>query len=133
MIIETKYNLGDFVYVILRKQKSTTVDCSACSGTGRITLNNGKDRSCPECYGRRTETTWEPEAWALSYESSGNIGRIGVERYAVEYQDMEDVTQYMLNSTGVGSGTLWKEERLFLTVELAQAECDRLNEEDGNV
>ena len=38
----------------------------------------------------------------------------------------------MCEETGIGSGSIHYGNRLFLTIEDAQVECDRRNEEEGN-
>jgi hypothetical protein len=57
------------------------------------------------------------------------VGRVTVEEtvsHAYPEESGLKIT-YMLHGTGVGSGQVWKEERLFATREEAAEFCDRTN------
>ena len=131
MKITTKFNLGDAVYPIQRGGCSIFIPCKTCNGTGRITITeSGENLLCPKCYGRKGSQEWQQLKWGIPF-SAGTIGKIDLELYAEEYhEDHDDKTQYMLSITGVGSGTLWYENQLFLSHEEAQKECDKRNEEN---
>ena len=54
------------------------------------------------------------------------IGKVDIEEYAEQYKEQyRSKVTYMLDDTGVGSGAIWKEDRLFATEEEAQDFCDR--------
>lgn len=123
--MNTKFSLNDFVYVITRGGYDAFIPCETCNGAGKVELvNNGKQISCPDCYGRKGNKKWIQDKWIC--ETFGKIGKIETQFYADEYE-RENEIRYMLDSTGVGSGTCWKEEHLFLSFEDAKAECERLN------
>ena len=140
MKFETKYSCGDIVYEIAYSTRRYEVACPACEGTGKVTLANG-ERMCPECYGRRTEWRHVDTEWHVT--GALTVGEVRVS-YRSEYTEGEDTIacntghqeekyteEYMCRETGIGSGRVYKLERLFPTLEDARAECDRLNAEKG--
>ena len=96
-----------------------------CSdGRTIINVNNTKKtRRCPDCGGNGGHREWECDKWHVCNKSCGRIGKIIVEIY-----DGKEEYKYMLDSTGVGSGTLWSEDVLFLNEIDAQIECNKRNE-----
>lgn len=122
MIIETKYSLNDNVYYISNNYEEKWISCSACGGSGIVILLDNEEHKCPECYGSGGKTKWLPKKWAI--EDSGTIGLIRAEVTKGEKQKY----QYMLNETGIGSGRLHYEDRLFISKEEAQKECDLRND-----
>lgn len=127
MEIKTKFNLNDTVYPIVRHGYNGVKKCETCSGLGTVKINNTeKEITCPDCYGRGGHEEWIPERWVLSSDV-GKIGKIDIELYAKKYTSYKDEYRYMLSSTGVGSGTCWKEEDLFLSSEEAIKECELRN------
>ena len=127
MQITTKFNLGQTVYPIRSCPKQVVTTCSTCGGSGRVTIVN-KGYKCPECYGTGTKTHTEPQKWQVVDTAISKIGSVSVELYTKYHQKInENQIRYMLEATGVGGGTLWNEDDLFATLEEAQAECDRRN------
>ncbi len=128
MKITTKYDLKDFVYPIKQGGYDEFINCETCEGKGIINVNNTKKTIlCPVCWGHRGHKKWKADKWYVCKESYGQIGKVVVEIYDKKYHDGKKEYKYMLDSTGVGSGTLWYEDRLFASVEDAQAECNRKN------
>jgi Zn finger protein HypA/HybF involved in hydrogenase expression len=123
----TKYNLDDKVYPILKTHTYQWIQCKSCSGTGKIKLNDGEIIYCPKCYGRCGEKEIDKKIWIIDYEHIGKIGNVRTENYSKKYRSEKDEVRYMLDSTGVGSGTVWHEEDLYLTEKEAQVECDKRN------
>lgn len=124
--IKTKYNFNQWVFPIMLKHEDKWIPCKSCNATGRITLADGEITYCPKCYGERGKKEYLPVKWMLGCEHHGQIKNIKVDLYSnKKYGESE--YRYMLSSTGVGSGSLWYEEDLFLVEEEAQAECDRRN------
>jgi len=143
MILETKYDLNQDVYLIKQDHRKEWVPCPACGGKGHVTLLNG-DRTCPECYGRAGSYINLQLEWMVgqlltigkvSYEVT-NIKPDGIFDNVGSYKEGNNkvVIKYMAYQTGVGSGTLWPEEKLFPTREEAEQECVKRNQEksDGN-
>jgi len=120
MKFESKYNLDDTVYTIWSNQKQNIVKCPTCEGKGSYTLKDSIERSCPECYGRKTKTIFEKESWKI--QKTLTIGQIRIQ----ETEEEKEI-KYMCYETGIGSGTIYSEETLFATKEKAQKECDTIN------
>ena len=119
MKLESKYDLNNFVHSIERKSVEKSITCSDCDGTGFIkTLSNNKVK-CTFChYG--TISKFEKEKWLV-----GSILTIG--KIAITKEKLFIGVTYMCKETGIGAGTVWKENLLWSTKDLAQLECDRLN------
>lgn len=138
MKFESKFSLNQKVYQISYHTEEKTVKCEACNGIGKITMLNGKQTICPECYGRCANTIRGEQKWFIenlqltigqcrgeitSIEKTGMFDNIG------EYNS-ENITsayQYMCYETGINSGTVYYEETLFDIKEEAQDECDKRN------
>jgi len=128
MDIKTKYDLGQFVYTIRKCGSEKFVTCGLCGGTGNVVIN-GKERTCPDCYGIGGNNEWVPEKWRVLERS--HIGKVEVALYT-DATKGKNRTVYMINSTGIGSGTLWDEDHVFLSDQEAQDECVKRNEEETN-
>jgi hypothetical protein len=122
MNIKTKYNLGQFVVTIMHCGSEKYVECKLCNATGRVLINS-EYRTCPDCYGRCGNKEWVSEEWRIVQYS--HIGKISIEKYGDKTKNR---TYYMINSTGIGSGTCWYEKDVFLSNEEAQKECNKRNE-----
>lgn len=138
MKINTKFGINDTVYLIRKDNEQKWVKCPACSGSGRIMLLDKKDRICPECYGNGGKTISLDLKWLVvgsltigkvsasieNIESDGDFSNIG------SYKEGADKYkyQYMAYETGIGSGSCYYEDHLFLDEEEAQTECDIRNE-----
>ncbi len=125
MKIETKYSLNDVVFAIAKVACRGHVTCETCNGSCVVQIiNSDRKLICPDCCGTGIQDKIVAYRW--SPEAHGKIGKVQIELYSDEYE-MENETRYMLDTTGVRSGTVWKESSLFLSPEEAQRECDRLN------
>lgn len=128
MEIKTKFNLNQKVYPIRRYRKEVVTSCPTCDGIGEVTIAD-KEYTCPGCYGSGAEIHVEPEKWQVINECISKIGQVAVTLYAERYQKRNhDRILYMLEASGVGSGSLWNEDDLFATRKEALAECERRNE-----
>jgi anaerobic selenocysteine-containing dehydrogenase len=139
MLLNTKFSLGERVYIIGTTSETTKINCPFCAGKGKIevTSTDGavtKIISCPICYGQGITTHYAPPQYNI-IRSAGlvppfTIGRVTAE-WTATAQDLASPplkkTQYMCYETGVGSGTCWAEEDLFRTEEEAQKECTKRN------
>lgn len=126
MKLTTKFSVGDWVYPISRESRPVKKPCGFCDARGRITGSDGSDRSCPECYGQRGHTTWQPERYQIPHDNP--ILHIGQVR--VTFDEKGQREQYMAHETGIDSGMLWPGAALFATKEEALAECARLNAQE---
>jgi len=128
--LTTKYDLRQTVWAIRNFAMPVNIKCGACNGAGLVLLS-GEKFSCPKCAGSGLIGWIEPEMWRV--ETCGTIGRVTAqstdERFVGESDYPATHITYMLDATGIGSGTLWAETKLFASRADAQSECDRMNAE----
>ena len=130
MEFKTKYNHGDTVYMITRHMTYKIESCPTCNNLGKVEIN-GESFTCPNCRGYSKQIA-DKEKWELyTYQECGIIGRITAESYDKKYcvNDKEKKLKftYMVDVTGIGTGSIWDENNLFLTREEAITECERRN------
>ena len=123
MEIETKFNIGDRVWVIDQCRRMIETKCPICNGDSYVNIN-GTNFKCPsgDCY-KGYVHHWEDKKWRIYLDSI--VGNIKVEVLSNSIAKVE----YMIEATGIGTGNVWKENLLFATKEEAQARCDELNKE----
>ena len=122
---EFKFNLGDKAYLIEHHYKNSYIECSDCRGE-KIKLPSGKELECPRCKGKGILTNgqimyYQPDPCPMT------IGRQGVE---ISKEKTEE--EYMCYETGVGSGSIYKAEKLFKSIDEATKESAKLNQELGD-
>lgn len=126
MTVETKFDLGQSVYIIHESCGNKQVDCKPCSGKGGI-FNDDVYFQCSKCYGSGKVTKHESFGWRVVYEKA-KVGKINIELTHPKYKEYSKRRiHYMVDATGVGSGSLWSEDNIFSTLEEAQQECDKRN------
>jgi hypothetical protein len=121
MKIETKFDLGQEVWLVKEFPKHTTIPCSGCEGRGDILLADETTYRCPKCYGNKTRIDVAPVDWHA--DGPMTIGNVRVSVFQSD-DEHEDDRVYMCHQTGIGSGTLWREEDLFGTRQEAEAAAD---------
>lgn len=122
MTLKTKFKMGESVFVIIYSSKQNTVLCDNCLGQKQ------QGWSCQKCFNRGSITEWIDHKWCLYDECCpGKIGKITVELY----HDNKQHNKYMLDETGIGSGTVWDEDQLFRSQREAELECEKRNKKDG--
>ena len=120
MIPKPKFDVGDTVWVSDTMDTKHQEQCPDCLGTGKWlgTMPTGEqfDIHCQTCYG--------------GYGSSGRVTvhahdvrvhKMTVGSVRINTGEREHPVEYMMNETGVGSGTIWYEERVHATPEEAEA------------
>lgn len=129
MSIKTKFELDQYVYIIRLATKSETNVCKLCNGKGVVNVEGSKLKAeCPECWGNGEIRETKPEEWRIVAE--GKIGRINVELYSSEYKkEYKDSIKYMIDTTGVGCGSLYNEEDIYPTHNSAIITCAKFNRE----
>ena len=124
-MLEAKFKINQKVYAVSSKSVSRRehVKCAVCNSTGKIKIvGKDNDYNCPVCRGEM-KTVYDGFEYVISYPKA-SIGKVQIEEYAARYDEKSRVT-YMLKETGVGSGTIWREERLFATEEEAKEFCEK--------
>jgi RNA polymerase subunit RPABC4/transcription elongation factor Spt4 len=125
----TKFSLGDHVYIVDSHRFERIVRCKPCHNTGKVIIGD-EELICPKCNGRSTHTQYAGEKFYIT-EFDTVVGKIGIEEIEAGYYRREDEPNpkitYMVVATGVGSGTLWPEDKLFRSEEEAQQFCDQEN------
>lgn len=126
-MLQAKFKVGQKVYAVSNKSDSREihVKCDVCNSTGKVKVN-GRDEEyiCPACKGR-TETEHYGYNYVISYPRA-KIGKVQIEEYSKKYEkEYKSNVKYMLEETGVGSGSLWREDRLFATEKDAQDFCEK--------
>lgn len=150
MKFETKFNIGDSVYIVHTSREPTRIPCTKCNG--EIKVVDGYEYVCTfcknACYtgkfadGSPVEIWHEKTSICIPYQHNWDngvpgkkthtIGKINVEFTGKNYDRYNKecgkvIVRYMCVETGVGSGTLWKEEDCFASEEEALEECGRRN------
>ena len=113
MRLETTYGLGDIVYVAQPTSREERHSCRPCGGEGKIKALDDSVQSCSTCYGRQYTVTHT----SIYKTMALTIGEVRVQRRNTEQENV-----YMCVETGIGSGRLWKEEKLHES--RGQAEID---------
>lgn len=120
MKLTTKYSVGDTVYRKVPEYRDyRVVMCELCMGTGRVTIAGAEDRhaECPDCSGRGDIGKDFP---VPAVAQALTIGQVTVTTRNKTDRGEKEVV-YMAKQTGIGSGTLHREENLFSTAEEALA------------
>lgn len=130
MNVETKYSLGQVLWGIEQSYKVVSIICVDCEGEAQIQYH-GVSYECRRCHGKGSTGNksvglcWSP---ATRLPEGGMVGRIEVLLYSPGTSGYTSRTAYMLEPTGVGSGTSWAEDNLFPTEEEAGFACVMRNE-----
>lgn len=119
-MLKPKYKLNQELWAVSATYNTHTehIECKVCDSTGKVKIN-GEKYECPKCYGR-TITVRDDSRYFV--DGHGKVGQINTEEYAEGYKCKNSIT-YMLDSTGVETGVLWRESRLFPTEEAAKEFC----------
>lgn len=137
MKFESKFNIGDKVYLIRNKAERRFVECKACAGSGKLDGKDGIKYDCSLCHGRCGNYEYGNIKWVVEIHNL-TIGKIdisftcstGIEgMIGNNYKSQKEYKErYMCEETGIGNGAVYDFEYLFKSEEDAQEECDRRNE-----
>ena len=112
---EVKYRIGQVVWQARSVWSPKIIKCKVCAGLGTVNAKIPRKKSyvnikCPECNGTRSIIS---EDYSFhSHVKKLTIGSIQIDTY-------RQTVKYMMNETGVGSGTLYYQDELFSTEEEA--------------
>ncbi len=117
-ILETKYSVGDVVYFATTISTKKRHSCPDCLGTGKWSAKSpaGGDFEfrCPRCsrsYMQNAELSLD----YTSFEPMVEVRTIGSVRVDTAHGEHDSRASYMCLETGVGSGTVYNEDRLIET------------------
>lgn len=123
MKIETKFNVGDIVYVCKNNSTYEEEPCKICEGTGNVTLK-GKSFCCPECKGNKFTYTKKVTRFI---PEKGTIRKVIV--FVSNNNDNIRIhTRYETKSSRHGSIAECR-NIIFATKEEAEYRCKELNDE----
>lgn len=120
MIPQPKYKIGQKVWNAGATWGQTPQPCKICQGLGRIEASHVMGTSsiqCPMCYGKGTDGACS----FVPYVKLLTVGGIRVETWARKGEEVG----YMCKETGVGSGTIYYEPRLFASEREAKTYADK--------
>lgn len=113
-----KYNIGDTVYSVHESHEQIKLPCPDCNGTKKWTTTspagNTMDADCPRCTRQHYDELSLYRHVRSYYTKAMTIGSIRIDTH-----DTVNPVEYMCVETGVGSGSIWYESRLFATKEAA--------------
>lgn len=134
-MLAPKYKLNQIVYTVCQVDdyENRHVECDVCNSTGTVHIDGKGDYNCPKCRG---DTRKICIGRKFRKRSSGHVGKIQTEEYASKYKhrwDCKSNIRYMIDSTGVGSGTFYYENEVFPSEEEADDFCKNfVPDENGN-
>lgn len=124
MTYTTKFDMGQTVWIVSRAEHRRIVKCLTCESVGKIHIG-GEEFVCPKCCGASSYPQYAGSKAYIAH--TGVIGKISVEHEPSAYDGKQMDISYMIDVTGIGSGTVWREENVFPTREAAQQHCDSAN------
>jgi hypothetical protein len=133
-VIETKYSIGDVVYFATTVVENKRHPCPDCLGTQKWSARSPAGTeytfACPRCstaYMANRELSLSYPAH-VAHATRLTIGSIEATSGRTPYGDDSPV-RYMCVETGIGSGSVYNEHRLFATEEEARAAAENLAED----
>ena len=132
--LETKFSIGDVVYYATTSHTQKQRPCPDCNGTRKwkAVAPSGREYefSCPRCStgymsDHRLSLSYSAYAPAVSKLTVGQV------RATIPATDYNKSAEYMCVETGVGSGSLYAEDRLFATEAEAMAAATALADEQS--
>jgi len=130
-VIETKFGIGDRVWVAGRTTEKRQHPCPDCLGSrkweARSPAGDVFEVACPRCGGGYQSN----RSLSLDYSVYVPTARQMTIGQVRGFAGTADETEYMCHETGIGSGNIWRESVMFASKDeataAAQAECDQLN------
>ena len=123
MKIETKFNVGDVVYVCKNNSTYEEEQCKICEGTGNVTLK-GKSFCCPECKGNKFTHTKRVKRFIPEIRTIRKV----IVSVSNNNGNIQTHTRYETKSNRHGSIAEYR-NIMFATKEEAEYRCKELNGE----
>ena len=128
----SKFQIGNVVYRAWSSYNAQWEKCADCGGTGEVKVVTAKEEyqaPCPYC-GMEVYGFHGVRGHVQVYAHRAYVERLTIGQVTVQARKDEYKVEYMCEETGVGSGTIHSEERLFATREEALADAERQVEEN---
>lgn len=126
MKINTKFNIGDKVYVIRHVENKRLVNCTLCKGSGVVNIYNAKrEIECPDCEGVGGEYKFVDHKWIMENYFAEEILNI-IARVSINNTTQIDYFLRLIIAGGLINKDR-SENDLFPTEKEAQTECDKRN------
>lgn len=119
LAINTKYDIGDTVYII--KREKISIVCPICDGKKKIEYKE-KLMTCPECHGAGCQQS-QKEISVVKDESY----KVNSIKISISNKNGDYTTRYKVYSMTESCSRA--EENLYCSKEEAQLVCDNLNKE----
>jgi hypothetical protein len=131
MDYQSKFSLGQEVWLIRQTTAYRQVKCSTCTSTGLLTINK-EEFICPKCKGTSAHSQRVGNRWYLDREYPTIIGQIQITDVGNEYLHRTNIEKfpkitYMVSDYGVVSGNVFDEEDLFPSKADAEQACNKRN------
>lgn len=123
MKFESKFDNGQEVWIVQENEHYQIIRCVTCDSKGKIFIKD-QEFICPGCEGRSKRRNYAGRKFSVAQH--GIVGKITIENQTLDYEPKFEIS-YMIDSTGVGSGTIYREPRVFGSKAEAQGYCDRMN------
>ena len=132
-----KYNIGDKVWLAYIESTMARHPCPDCLGTHKWAVKTpaGVDLTCecPRCSSYPPRTVAGKEVSPLTYRKwEGHVRELTIGSVRIDTND-DNPVQYMCVQTGVGSGNIWYESKLFEFQCEAEDEAKRLEDAENVV
>lgn len=125
MVIESKFNVGDTVYVCKNNSTKDLETCKICDGKGEITIKN-ESFCCPKCHGGKF--TYSKKVKKFTPE------KMIIKKVIVSVTENHGNTQIYEKydcetPSGKNRSVALYRNIMFASIEEAEARCKELNEE----
>ncbi len=130
MLLKSQYDIGQSVWTVQQRYEPVRNACKLCHGKGMVqVVGSEKLAVCPECSGRGYFDDGVTYRWVLGIHSV--VGQVSIKAVKTG-RTITTTVEYMLRDSGIGSGSIWNEDQLFLTQEEAESYCKRMNEMESS-
>jgi hypothetical protein len=128
MILETKFNLEDKVYTVIKKISQEKQICIVCEGIGYLDLKDKTQFVCPKCNG--VGKIWKANKGVYIVKGPFTIWKISKSISIIAYEPEKEhktIENYMLMETGIESGRVYNTKEIFSNFKEAQGQCNLRN------
>jgi hypothetical protein len=121
--LDNKFEVGERVFVPI--QEHIGEDCSLCSGTGIVKVENSDYTvKCPKCHGNKNYgKTYQ---WTTK-EGSIHLLKLQYSKSMLECENVNKIRYIVHFNNEFNMSRERAEQNIFKTIEECQTECDRLN------